>query len=71
VKVKKPIKLCASDYIRHLMDWVDSIIEDEDIFSPSVEHPFPPNFQDIVKKIFRKLFRGRYMEMSSIFCSNK
>eukprot|EP01097_Dermamoeba_algensis_P001237 TRINITY_DN1469_c0_g1_i1.p1 TRINITY_DN1469_c0_g1~~TRINITY_DN1469_c0_g1_i1.p1 ORF type:complete len:222 (+),score=50.65 TRINITY_DN1469_c0_g1_i1:49-714(+) len=54
---KKPVKLSARDYIDRLMTWVQGILDDERVFPPRSDMPFPKNFQEIVKKIFKRLFR--------------
>jgi len=56
-KYKKPTALSAPMYISLLMDWVDNQVNDEDIFPPNADIPFPKNFQPIVKNIFKRLFR--------------
>ncbi|CAJ0752995.1 4946_t:CDS:2 [Entrophospora sp. SA101] len=53
-KFKKPVKLSAPVYVDHLIEWVQNQLDDESIF-PSV--PFPKNFQNVVKTIFKRLFR--------------
>jgi len=55
--VKKPIKVSAPKYIDLLMTWVQSILDDESVFPSSVDVPFPKNFKDVVKTIFKRLFR--------------
>lgn len=57
VKVKKPIKVSAPEYVDYLMTWIESLVNDEKIFPSSVDVPFPKNFKDIVKNIFKRLFR--------------
>ena len=57
VKVKKPIKLSAPEYVDALMTWVQGQLDDEAIFPSKIGVPFPKNFQDIVKNIFKRLFR--------------
>mmetsp|Transcript_9417 Transcript_9417/g.14118 ORF Transcript_9417/g.14118 Transcript_9417/m.14118 type:complete len:236 (-) Transcript_9417:32-739(-) len=56
VKYKSAVSLCASDYIDNLMTWVESQLDDEDIF-PVNSNKFPKDFQKIVQTIFRRLFR--------------
>jgi len=57
VKVKKPIKVSAPEYVDLLMSWVETQLNDEHIFPLQLGTPFPKNFQSIVKVIFKRLFR--------------
>jgi len=57
VKVKKPIKVSAPEYVDLLMSWVETQLNDEHIFPLQLGTPFPKNFQTVVKKIFTRLFR--------------
>ena len=52
------MKVSAREYIGYLMEWIEEQIEDENIFSVSLQLPFPPDFKSIIKQIFRRLFRG-------------
>ncbi|KAA8589996.1 hypothetical protein FQN60_013361 [Etheostoma spectabile] len=54
---KKPTKLPALKYMNLLMDWIESLINNEDIFPTRVGVPFPKNFQQVCKKILSRLFR--------------
>jgi len=54
---KTPIKLSAPEYIDKLMSWVQGILDDESIFPSRVDTPFPKDFKDVVKNIFKRLFR--------------
>jgi hypothetical protein len=54
---KKPEKLSAPEYVIRLMEWIDDMITDEKIFPPVDDIPFPSNFKDVCKKIFRRLYR--------------
>lgn len=56
-KYKKPTALPAPQYISLLMDWVDNQVNDEHLFPPSQDTPFPKNFQSVAKNIFKRLFR--------------
>ncbi|XP_014663821.1 PREDICTED: MOB kinase activator 3B-like isoform X2 [Priapulus caudatus] len=56
-KYKKPTALPANQYIALLMDWVESQINNEDIFPIRADVPFPKNFQPTCKKILTRLFR--------------
>ncbi|CAD5114552.1 DgyrCDS3669 [Dimorphilus gyrociliatus] len=57
VKYKKPTSLPAPTYISYLMDWVESQINNENIFPVEVGVAFPKNYNSIVKKILTRLFR--------------
>jgi len=54
---KKPTKLSAPEYVDALMAWVQSQLDDEAIFPSKIGVPFPRNFRDVVKNIFKRLFR--------------
>jgi len=55
--VKKAIKVSAPDYVDYLMTWVQNQLDDESIFPSKIGVAFPKNFKDIVKTIFKRLFR--------------
>jgi len=55
--VKKAIKVSAPEYVDYLMTWVQNQLDDETIFPSKIGVPFPKNFQQIVKNIFKRLFR--------------
>eukprot|EP00462_Mataza_sp_D1_P013973 CAMPEP_0175167410 /NCGR_PEP_ID=MMETSP0087-20121206/28333_1 /TAXON_ID=136419 /ORGANISM="Unknown Unknown, Strain D1" /LENGTH=180 /DNA_ID=CAMNT_0016457309 /DNA_START=335 /DNA_END=878 /DNA_ORIENTATION=- len=57
VKIKKPIKVSAPEYADLLMQWVESQLNDESIFPVEYGTPFPKNFQQLVKNIFKRFFR--------------
>uniref|UniRef100_A0A9I9DRX0 MOB kinase activator-like 1A n=1 Tax=Cucumis melo TaxID=3656 RepID=A0A9I9DRX0_CUCME len=57
VQIKKPIEVSAPKYVEYLMDWIESQLDDESIFPQKLGTPFPPNFKDVVKTIFKRLFR--------------
>ncbi|XP_061833987.1 MOB kinase activator 3C isoform X1 [Nerophis lumbriciformis] len=54
---RKPTKLPALKYMNLLMDWIESLINNEDTFPTRVGVPFPKNFQQVCKKILSRLFR--------------
>ncbi|CAK8680762.1 MOB kinase activator 3A-like [Clavelina lepadiformis] len=56
-KYKKPTILSAEDYIGELMQWIEQLINDEDIFPTKVGTPFPKSFQTTCKKILTRLHR--------------
>eukprot|EP01114_Cavostelium_apophysatum_P020634 TRINITY_DN696_c0_g1_i1.p1 TRINITY_DN696_c0_g1~~TRINITY_DN696_c0_g1_i1.p1 ORF type:complete len:231 (-),score=83.79 TRINITY_DN696_c0_g1_i1:72-764(-) len=55
--VKKPLKVSAPEYADYLMTWVQNTLEDETIFPTNETTPFPKNFKQTVKTIFKRLFR--------------
>ncbi|CAH2041840.1 unnamed protein product, partial [Thlaspi arvense] len=57
VTIKKPIEVSAPKYVEYLMDWIESQLDDESIFPQKLGASFPPNFSDVVKTIFKRLFR--------------
>ncbi|XP_062091162.1 MOB kinase activator-like 1A isoform X2 [Humulus lupulus] len=57
VTIKEPIKVSAPKYVEYLMDWIEVQLDDESIFPQRLGAPFPPNFPDVVKTIFKRLFR--------------
>lgn len=56
-KYKKPVRLPAPEYINALFDWLEVQLDDPAIFPQQYGVPFPPNFEDAVKVIFKRLFR--------------
>ncbi|PRP84570.1 Mps1 binder-like protein [Planoprotostelium fungivorum] len=55
--IKKAVKLDAPHYVDALMHWVQSHLDDENIFPSKIGIPFPKSFQTSVKNIFKRLFR--------------
>jgi len=55
-KFKKPIRVSAPRYVELLLTWVEDQLECPEIFPPDGVN-FPPNFQTIVRNIFKRLFR--------------
>ncbi|KAE8670868.1 MOB kinase activator-like 1A [Hibiscus syriacus] len=56
-KSRDPIEVSAPKYVEYLMDWIETQLDDESIFPQKLGAPFPPNFKDVVKTIFKRLFR--------------
>lgn len=54
---KKPTALPAPRYIELLMDWIESQINNEEIFPVTTDVPFPKSFSQLCKKILTRLFR--------------
>lgn len=57
VQHKKPVKMTAPQYVDALMTWVQSQLDDENLFPSKIGVPFPRSFQQTVKNIFKRLFR--------------
>ncbi|KAJ4708737.1 MOB kinase activator-like 1A [Melia azedarach] len=57
VTIKKPIEVSAPKYVEYLMDWIEAQLDDESIFPQKLGAPFPCNFREVVKTIFKRLFR--------------
>ena len=55
--VKTPMKVSAGEYIEYLMVWVESQLNNENIFPSTIGVPFPKNFLQVIKVIFKRLFR--------------
>ncbi|CAI5777237.1 Uncharacterized protein PODLI_1B008028 [Podarcis lilfordi] len=56
-RYKRPTKLSAPQYMCMLMDWIETLINNEDIFPTRIGVPFPKNFQQVCTKILTRLFR--------------
>lgn len=54
---KVPVQVSAPEYIDYLMNWIEKEFSNEELFPCKQGVPFPPNFVDAVKVIFRRLFR--------------
>uniref|UniRef100_A0A7S1T1B8 Uncharacterized protein n=1 Tax=Tetraselmis chuii TaxID=63592 RepID=A0A7S1T1B8_9CHLO len=57
VKVKRPIRVCAHDYVGRLFEWVEDQLDNQAVFPQEFSAQFPPNFVDVVRTIFKRLFR--------------
>ncbi|GMP48513.1 hypothetical protein CsSME_00015835 [Camellia sinensis var. sinensis] len=53
----KPIEVSTPKYVEYLMDWIESQLDDESIFPQRLGAPFSPDFREVVKTIFKRLFR--------------
>ncbi|KAJ3373743.1 MOB kinase activator 1B [Kappamyces sp. JEL0680] len=56
-KFKKPAKLTASEYCRHVLEWVQSQIDDEAVFPTLMGISFGKKFPAVVKLIFKRISR--------------
>ncbi|GKZ74069.1 MOB kinase activator 1B [Aspergillus niger] len=54
---KRPTKMSAPEYIEHLMSWVQSSIDNEQIFPSRLGVPFPKVFPSLVRQIFKRMYR--------------
>jgi MOB kinase activator 1 len=57
VKIRKPIRCSAPKYIDYLMTWVQSTLDDEQVFPVRVGEPFPADILVTIKTMFKRLFR--------------
>ncbi|CAL5443437.1 unnamed protein product [Camellia sinensis] len=58
VTIKKPIEVSAPKYVEYLMDWMRlSWMMNQFFLKSWVWASFLPNFQDVVKTTFKRLFR--------------
>jgi MOB kinase activator 1 len=55
--VKTPLKVSAAEYIDYLMTWVESQLNNDALFPTQSGVPFPRNFLNVVKVVFKRLFR--------------
>jgi MOB kinase activator 1 len=53
----KPMKCSSPDYVDYVMTWVEDQINNEEIFPIQESQPFPANFENYVRDIFKRLFR--------------
>jgi len=57
VRIKKPIKCSAPQYVDFLMTWIQDQLDDETVFPSTVGTPFTKKFMPIAKTILKRLFR--------------
>lgn len=57
VHYKRPTKLPAPQYVALLMDWIESQINNEELFPLKCGTPFPKSYLPTCKKILTRLFR--------------
>ncbi|KAL0204878.1 hypothetical protein P9112_000185 [Eukaryota sp. TZLM1-RC] len=57
VAVKKPIQVSAPEYVDLLMSWIQTLLDDDELFPNQVNVPFPKRFKKISKQVFKRLFR--------------
>lgn len=54
---KKPTKMSAPEYIEHLMAWVQSNVDNEQMFPSRIGVSFPKTFPSLIRNIFKRLYR--------------
>lgn len=54
---KRPTRMCANNYIENLLEWVERLVTDEQLFPSKSGIEFPRSFNSTVKQILRRLFR--------------
>ncbi|OHS99466.1 Mob1/phocein family protein [Tritrichomonas foetus] len=52
-----PAEVTAPQYIIYLLKWIDSLLENEEIFPSTSNAPFPDDFIVYVKNCMKRLFR--------------
>mmetsp|Transcript_37705 Transcript_37705/g.83005 ORF Transcript_37705/g.83005 Transcript_37705/m.83005 type:complete len:227 (+) Transcript_37705:200-880(+) len=57
VRIKKPVRCSAPKYIDYMMTWVQTTLDDERLFPVRVGEPFPANYREVVRSMFKRLFR--------------
>jgi len=57
VKVKKPVAVSAPEYVDLLMTWVESQLNDEELFPIKFDSSYPKNFVKICSVIYKRFFR--------------
>ncbi|KAM3419413.1 hypothetical protein BST61_g5342 [Cercospora zeina] len=56
-EVPKPTRLPAPTYISHLLSWTSNHLANSTTFPTHPGVPFPPNFQQTIRTIFKRLYR--------------
>ncbi|RYP31646.1 hypothetical protein DL767_005653 [Monosporascus sp. MG133] len=54
---KRPTKMAAPAYIEQLMGWVQGLIDDESVLPSRIGVPFPRQFPQLARQIFKRLYR--------------
>lgn len=57
IALKKPVSLPACEYVENLMNWIQNFFDNDNIFPSKVGAPFPQQFPNLVKTIFKRLLR--------------
>jgi MOB kinase activator 1 len=56
-KDKKLIKVSGPEYVDYVMSWIEDQLDNSAIFPELESQPFPADFLDYIKEIFKKMFR--------------
>ncbi|KAI9891579.1 MAG: Mitotic exit network component [Vezdaea aestivalis] len=54
---KRPTKMSAPQYVEHLMAWVQSNIDNEQMFPSRIGVAFPKTFASLLRQMFKRLYR--------------
>ncbi|CCE78203.1 Piso0_000820 [Millerozyma farinosa CBS 7064] len=54
---RRPVSLPACEYTENLMNWIQGFIDNDNIFPSKIGAPFPQQFPNLVRTIFKRLFR--------------
>jgi len=54
---KKVMDVTAPQYVDKCLNWIATLIDDPSVFPPNITDPFPKNFKDVAKQIFKRMFR--------------
>lgn len=55
---REPVRFTASEYIHHLLDWVQELLDDDDVFpSVSFDKQFPVDYDRTCQSIAKRLLR--------------
>ncbi|KAH0785783.1 Mob1/phocein family protein [Histomonas meleagridis] len=57
VKYKKPTMLPAHEYISNVLEWIQSLLNNEKYFPSDPSIPFPQDFVSVASNMFKRLFR--------------
>ncbi|CCG83117.1 Maintenance of ploidy protein mob1, partial [Taphrina deformans PYCC 5710] len=57
LKYKRPTQLPATIYIQCVLEWLQSIIDDDAKFPSEIGVPFPRNFKDLIRQMVKRIFR--------------
>lgn len=54
---KKPLRVSAPEYCDYVMSWIESQLDNPSIFPVMETDPFPDDFADYIKDIYKRMFR--------------
>jgi MOB kinase activator 1 len=54
---RRSVQLPAPTYIDYVMTWVQDRLDDPTVFPIKSQAPFPPNFAQTIKHVYRQLLR--------------